>query len=246
MLHCDYYGSPENPPLLMLCGAGALDTFCMQYFLREKYYLTVPHLPGAGVNAGQEYNMQETVDGLLQLAEKLTDKKIAVMGHSMGAQLAAAAIFTRPEKFSCGILLSPWLIPDKKSISLYTAAAGITSAMFKWKWLVKLQGKYWNMTEEQSEYMAEYSRHITPAVFTSFFTQTGNLEDYPEYKNITVPVLALRGKGETKLIKQTVMKLGENKHFTASILPGCSHDFPMRKYKLVNPVITDFLDKNIE
>ena len=246
MIHCDYYGNSSSPPLLMLHGAGALDTFANQYFLAENYYLIVPHLPGAGVNAGVEYNMKETVSLLLQLTDEIKCEKIAVMGHSLGAQLAAAMIFTRPEKFSCGVLLSPWLIPDKKSVSLYTSLAGMTSAMLRWKWLVKLQGKYWNMSARQSDYMAEYSRKITPRVYASFFSQTGNLDNYPQYRNIDVPLLALRGKGETRLIKQTVMKLGENKNFTARILPGCSHDFPMRKYKTVNPMIADFLDKNIQ
>ena len=131
MIHCDYYGNSSSPPLLMLHGAGALDTFANQYFLAENYYLIVPHLPGAGVNAGVEYNMKETVSLLLQLTDEIKCEKIAVMGHSLGAQLAAAMIFTRPEKFSCGVLLSPWLIPDKKSVSLYTSLAGMTSAMLR-------------------------------------------------------------------------------------------------------------------
>ena len=244
MLYCDYYGNPANPPLLLLHGAGALDTFSNQYFLGKKYYLIVPHLPGAGVNAGCEYNMEETVSWLLQLTEKISSEKIAVMGHSLGAQLAAVMVFTHPDKFSCGILLSPWLIPDEKSIKLYKSLSGIASAMLGWKWLVKLQGKYWNMTKKQSEYMAEYSRNITPEVYASFFEQTGNLENYPQYKSLSVPVLALRGRKETRLIKQTVALLSENKNFTAEILPGCSHDFPMRKYKLLNPVISRFLSEN--
>lgn len=35
MLYYDEYGKRDNPTILLLHGAGALDTFCNQYFLAE-------------------------------------------------------------------------------------------------------------------------------------------------------------------------------------------------------------------
>ena len=71
MLHYDEYGSPGSPPLLLLHGAAALDTFSQQYDLAERYRLIVPHLPGAGENAGQVYHPEETVKELLELISSL-------------------------------------------------------------------------------------------------------------------------------------------------------------------------------
>ena len=48
MLYYDEYGNKENPTILLLHGAGALDTFCRQYCFSDKYHLVVPHLAGAG------------------------------------------------------------------------------------------------------------------------------------------------------------------------------------------------------
>ena len=48
MLYYDEYGSKENPTIMLLHGAGALDTFCRQYCFSDKYHLIVPHLAGAG------------------------------------------------------------------------------------------------------------------------------------------------------------------------------------------------------
>lgn len=51
MLCYDEYGSKGNPTILLLHGAGALDTFCRQYCFSDKYHLVVPHLAGAGLCA---------------------------------------------------------------------------------------------------------------------------------------------------------------------------------------------------
>ena len=71
MLHYDEYGRPGSPALLLLHGAAALDTFSQQYDLTEKYHLIVPHLPGAGDNAGLVYRPEEAVQALLELISSL-------------------------------------------------------------------------------------------------------------------------------------------------------------------------------
>lgn len=48
MIYYDEYGNRNHPTILMLHGAGALDTFSRQYCFSDKYHLVVPHLPGAG------------------------------------------------------------------------------------------------------------------------------------------------------------------------------------------------------
>ena len=60
MLHYDEYGSRENPTVLLLHGAGALDTFCSQYCFSDKYHLVVPHLAGAGKAAAEIYEPEKT------------------------------------------------------------------------------------------------------------------------------------------------------------------------------------------
>lgn len=41
MIHFDEYGNRDNPTILLLHGAAALDTFCGQYGFAEEYHLIV-------------------------------------------------------------------------------------------------------------------------------------------------------------------------------------------------------------
>ena len=50
----DAYGDSKNPTLVLLHGAAALDTFAHQYdALTQRFYVLVPHLPGAGDGEAQ-------------------------------------------------------------------------------------------------------------------------------------------------------------------------------------------------
>ena len=44
MIQYDEYGDPRQKTILLLHGAGALDTFCHQYEALGNYHLVVPHL----------------------------------------------------------------------------------------------------------------------------------------------------------------------------------------------------------
>lgn len=87
MLHYDEYGSPNHPTILLLPGAGALDTFNQQYVFADSYRLLVLHLPGSGKASGVVYDPHKTTQELLELIQSL-HQKVGVIGHSLGAQIA--------------------------------------------------------------------------------------------------------------------------------------------------------------
>ena len=244
MLHYDEYGNPSSPALLLLHGAAALDTFSQQYDLAEKYRLIVPHLPGAGENAGQVYHPEETAKELLELVSSLGPEKPAVMGHSLGAQLAVLLLCKAPALFSCGIFLSAWVNPREKTVAAYSRLATMSSAALEWGWLVRFQGRYWPFTPVQAQRMAAYSQNITPEVYCSFFTNTLDLARHPEYQDVCVPMLAICGSREVRDMRASLALLGENPHCETVLLPGCGHDFPMRRAAVLNPIIDGFLEKH--
>lgn len=99
MLYYDEYGSKENPTIMLLHGAGALDTFCRQYCFSDKYHLIVPHLAGAGKAATEIYEPEKTVEELFALIKTLHKKRIGVIGHSLGGQIAIMLVSKQPELF---------------------------------------------------------------------------------------------------------------------------------------------------
>lgn len=245
MIPYDEYGEKSSPTVLLLHGAAALDTFCQQYEFAGEYHLIVPHLYGAGKSASEVYEPEQLKKELLLLIKKLDSRKIGIIGHSLGAQLAIMLVCEAPEQFSFAVYLSAWVNPTQRSIRQYSRLAGITSSMLKWKWLVRLQGKYWNYTKEQSDYMAEYARDITAEIYRSFFTNTLRLSECCNYNSIKIPMLAICGSKEVNDMKKSLDLLGENPCCQTMILSKENHDFPMRAAKKLNPILLDFIERNI-
>lgn len=246
MLFFDEYGNRENPTILLLHGAAALDTFSSQYCFSEKYHLVVPHLYGAGKSADKVYEPELLKKEVLGLMDSLHKDKIGVIGHSLGAQLAVMLVCERPELFRFAVFLSAWVNPAPKTVKMYCRMAGMAAHMLHWKRLVRLQGKYWHYTREQADYMAEYAGHLTPQIYRSFFENTLDLRKLPMYSAVDVPMLAVCGSGEVKDMKASLKLLGSNPHCRTRILPKAGHDFPMRNAEKLNPVLEEFISAGSE
>lgn len=244
MLPYDEYGNRNNPTILLLHGAAALDTFCHQYSFAEKYHLIVPHLYGAGKSADKVYEPKMLKQELFTLIDRFNKGKIGVVGHSLGGQLAIMLVCERPEQFSFAVYLSAWVNPTANVVKMYCSMAEMAKKMLHWKWLVRFQGRYWHYTSEQAEYMAEYSKKLTPQIYKSFFENTLDLRKLSDYPKINVPMLAICGGKEVKQIKTSLDMLSSNPRCQTMVLPKANHNFPMRNSQQLNPILEQFIGRN--
>lgn len=243
MIPFDLYNpdDTQKPKLLLLPGAGVLDTFSHQYqVLAEKYQIFICHLPGCGERTDVEYNPDKVVSDIVNLAESLGGN-IALAGHSLGAQTAIRLVCKRPDLFTKAVFLSRLTIRNENSIKMYTGISKMMAAMLKNRQLVTLQGKYWAFTLRQTERMTEYLKFITPAVYSSFFKSTLDISELPEYTDIKVPMLAVCGQNEVSDMKKSLRLLSENKNCRCVILPKLNHDFVMKNPDKINPLLVKFL-----
>lgn len=241
MLQYDEYGNRDNPTILLLHGAGALDTFCRQYCLSDKYHLVVPHLAGAGKAADKIYEPEKTIEELFALIDTLHKKGIGVVGHSLGGQIAIMLVSRRPELFYFAVFLSAWVNPRPKTIHRYCSLAGLSAKMLHCKWLVRFQGKYWHYTTQQADTMAEYAKLITPQIYCSFFANTLDLSKISEYQAVKLPMMAVCGSREVEGMKTSLTLLAENPNCQTMILQKAGHDFPMRNSKELNSILEKFI-----
>lgn len=243
MIPFDIY-NPEDtqkPKLLLLPGAGVLDTFSHQYaVLAEKYQIFICHMPGCGERTDVEYSPDKTVSDIVELAESLGGN-IALAGHSLGAQTAVRLVCKRPDLFTKAVFLSRLALRNENSIEMYAKISKMMAVMLKNRQLVTLQGKFWGFTRRQTERMAEYLQSITPAVYSSFFKNTLDICELPEYPDVKVPMLAVCGLNEVADMKKSLRLLSENKNCRCFILPKTNHDFPMRNPEKINPLLVNFL-----
>ncbi|WP_274309995.1 alpha/beta fold hydrolase [Solibacillus daqui] len=246
MIYFDEYGDRNKPTILLLHGASAVDTFTQQYQLLHNYHLIVPHLYGAGESVAVTYDPHKLKQEILELVKSLNKPSIRIMGHSIGAQLAVMLVAENPELFSRAVFLSAWVHPNEKTIRMYCKTASVTFKLLRYKWVVKLQAKYWNYTKKQSDYMADYARKLTVENYQAFFKATMNIKDYPEFYDVTIPMLAICGQRESKEIKSSLELLGQNACCKTMVLPKAGHDFPMRCASGLNPILESFFDETIK
>ena len=69
-----------------------------------------------------------------------------------------------------------------------------------------------------------------------------DLAQHPEYQKVRVPMLAICGSREVRDMRDSLTLLGKNPHCETMLLPGCGHDFPMRRSGVLNPLINRFLE----
>ncbi|HAX40672.1 MAG TPA: alpha/beta hydrolase [Clostridiales bacterium] len=239
----DTYSDAKKPTLVLLHGAAVLDTFAHQYgMLAERFHVLVPHLPGAGDAAAQGYNPQETSDALAEWIKSLNAGKVLVMGHSVGGQLAVKLVSEHEELFSRAVFLSPWLGGSDAAARVFAGMARLSYSAVKRASLLRMQAKYWGLTSEQAERLVAYSPRITKETFVGFYANRIYLKDLTGFPSVKIPMLAMCAKGETAEMKASVRQLGEqNTNCLTVIFPQGSHDFVLRNYDLLNPILLDFL-----
>jgi len=238
----DQYGDSSAPALILLHGAAALDTFANQYeVLSMRFHVLVPHLPGAGSAAEEPYDPRQTCDALAEWIASLGVGKVAIMGHSVGAELAFRLVCEHEALFSRAVFLSPWLTASARSAKLYAAAAKLTHPSLKREKLLRMQAKYWHLNAEQTQKLVEYSARIPLETYVAFFEKRTRLSDEPQYASVSIPMLAICAKGDTRETQASVRALGENKNCLTVRFPLGSHDFVLRFADKLNPILLDYL-----
>ncbi len=241
-MYFDEYGSRENPTVVLLHGAGVVDTFARQYEALAGYHFVVPHLYGSGQETAEPYTPDKAIAAVLEIIRDLGKEKVSLVGHSMGGQLSVALATRHEALFDRAAFLSPWVCSTEKTVRMYGKLAGIMAALMRVSSLVRIQAKYWGFTPEQTEFMAGYSRNITKEQYAAWFTRRIFLDDLPGYSSVRIPMLAVCGEKEIKEMKHSVEELGRrNPRCKTIILPGARHDFPLRNSEALNPILLSFL-----
>lgn len=103
-------GNPQNPPLLCINGFTGThsDLLALARELKEDFYLIIPDLPGWG--ASDRLKESQTLNHygkyLLELINHLQLKRVATLGHCMGAALSIEFAHMAPERSTHLVLIS--------------------------------------------------------------------------------------------------------------------------------------------
>ena len=96
------YGKEHDKTILMLHGANFVHCFGRQYVLSNRFHIIVPHIMGFGDEADRIFDTETCVSELADFIQGL-DKKVFLIGFSLGAQLACKLVSEYPHLFYSAI-----------------------------------------------------------------------------------------------------------------------------------------------
>lgn len=137
------FGPDDAPIVLLLHGGGVAGWMwdSLRVALQEKYKVIIPDLPGHGASSGDAYQSHDqTVAELTTILAKRVHEPVAVIGFSLGAQLAIVMASKYPELVERAMIISAQAKPirfTKFTIGLLGSAAPLA----KLPWFARLQAK---------------------------------------------------------------------------------------------------------
>lgn len=97
------YGKGNKKTIVMLHGAYFVHTFGRQYLLSKEYHIVVPHIMGFGDNTDRIFQTDECIKELVGYLKTL-NKKVILVGFSLGAQIAFRLVSEYEEFFESAII----------------------------------------------------------------------------------------------------------------------------------------------
>lgn len=245
MLFYKEFGDPKNPTILLLPGAGMAQTFYCQYPYADRFHLVEVHLLGTGEEAGKLWNLRGNIDGVLEIMDKIGKEKVSIAGFSMGAQLAVALLCEAEERIDRAIIVSAWLLKDPKKTKRVCRLQKLFYYLENSPWMVKKVTEDMHMDPQTAADYIRQSKQNRKDNYEAYSYDGVDIEKYPQFANVSVPMLALVGEKENRdVMVASTLKLGEmNPNCKAEVWKGHAHDIPYKNPEEFNKVFLEFFGK---
>lgn len=247
MLYYRELGDPKNPTVILLPGAGMAQTFYCQYGFADRFHMVEVHLLGTGEEADRLWNLRENIDGVLQIVDKLGKEKVSLLGFSMGAQLAVALLCEAPEKFDRAIIISAWLIKPPKRVKKMCRLMKLMFYLENAPFMLKHQIRDMGMDAQTASDYLRQSRHNRRDNYDAYSWDGVDIDKYPQFARVQVPMLALVGEKEDReLMRESTLRLGRmNPRCDVQVWPNHAHDIPYKNPEEFNKVFLEFMARRV-
>lgn len=231
------YGKENESTVVMLHGANFVHCYGRQYVLSDRYHIIVPHIMGFGDEAGRTFEAEACVKELAAYIKGL-DKKVLLVGFSLGAQLAFKLVSEYEELFYAAIIVSPWLDKDETKVREIMRINEKQYASFKKKWLCGLIGMMNGLPSKQRKEFVEQMQNVKLETIRNSVDNGISFASVPGFAEVSVPIVALAGGKEQQDVTESVKKMSElNPNCKYEIWEKAAHNIPPLFAKRFNKVI---------
>ncbi|MEV4666985.1 alpha/beta fold hydrolase [Microbacterium sp. LWO12-1.2] len=230
-MHVSISGEAQSTPLLLLHGGGVAGWMWepTRRYLADDRRLLVPDLPGHGRSADQDYvSHDDAVEQLVAVIER-EERPIAVVGFSLGAQLAVLLAARRPDLVDRVAVVSAQTIPlpaPGPMLALLRATAGLA----KKEWFARVQASALFVPEDLMPLYVQTSAGISRDTLLHAVGDNIAFRVPDGWNRFPGPALILAGAQEKPLMKKSAALLhAALPQSTLEIVEGCGHGIPLQQ-----------------
>ena len=236
-MYVEEYGTENNEIIVMLHGANFVHSFGRQYVLAEKYHLIVPHLMGYGKEADKIFDTDSQITELVSYIAGL-NRKVLLVGFSLGAQIAFKLVAEHEELFKAAIIVSPWLIKNDDMLRFVMEQNEKQFASFKKRGLCNLIGLMNGLPKAQRKEFVEQMQQVKIETVHNSVDNGIILESVKGFEQVSIPIYALAGEKEQAEVIGSVEEMAKrNPHCHSEICKKAAHNIPPMHYKKFNALI---------
>lgn len=231
-MHLSTLGDARGRPVLLLHGGGVAGWMWrpMLEHLGGGFRLLVPDLPGHDRSADEEYRSHDrTVAELAALLAETGSAPAAVVGFSLGAQLAVLLAARHPELVDRVAIISAQAVP-LPAPRLTLALLGATAGLARHAWFARLQAQELFVPPELLDDYLRTSAGISRATLLAAVGENIRFTAPAEWAAFPGRALILAGSRERPVMRTSAAALHDALPGSAhEVVEGAGHGLPLQR-----------------
>lgn len=239
------YGKGNAKTIVMLHGAHLIHTFNRQYALSESYHIVVPHIMGFGDHTDRIFQTDECVKELADYIKSL-NKKVMLVGFSLGAQLAFRLVAEYEELFESAIIVSPWLLKEEPLLSEIARMNSRQLRQLKNKCFCGFLGMMNGLPPKVCKAFVAQMQNVQEETVHNIVYNGITIDSVPKFADVKIPVIALAGAKEQDVVHKSVRRMAQiNPNCRCEIWDKAAHNIPPLYAKRFNALICAVSEANL-
>lgn len=227
------YHEQQEQTLLFLHGGGVGGWMWKKQIAQfTDYKCAVAELDFGAANVSIEHLANQ----LLNWAENnMSNGKLALVGFSIGAQIALKMVSRRPDLFCFTMLNSPLTIPVNLPRNSIRFAVSLTYPLVKKRSFAALQARVLSIPAEDFDTYYQHSLQISSMALTKMLEENMQFSIPKDFSNIKTDILVTVGEKEKQIMKRSATELtNRNSNCSSLLIANIGHGFPVEQPQLFN------------
>ncbi|MBO0992582.1 alpha/beta fold hydrolase [Bacillus sp. SD088] len=240
-------GDQTGPLLVFIHGGGVSGWMWNQqldYF--NEYHLLIPDLPGHGGSREESvFSIKDSAEELIRWIEmRGSDKKVIVVGFSLGAQILVEMLHQEPELIDYAVINSALVRPNSLLRGFIRPMVKFTAFLVKNRAFAQLQSKELYIDEENFETYFQESKEMKTEMLIQVLQENMNYAIPQNYPQARVEILVTIGEKEKNMMRKSAEDLvSAHPKSKGIIFPQVGHGIPLANPDLFNQTLTAWINQ---